>query len=332
MAQDVSADVAGLISGSKVFGGSDNIRHGKYIFLIKRVFAQLVEVDSGQHRMAFWELTPVKSEVNQQVEGDHVDYPGVSGPLKDDGTKPNAVGSNCALKVDFDGAGSRSAGSNIKAAILGLFGKHDGQIPDDEINKTWADLSRVVDLKVGDAIGINPANNQPIFATMGKRSNWACGMLIACSTINKRKKTANEKGAFITKMLWSCVDPPGVGQNAWELVEKRRLEIEATRIDDDEEEVKKGPTPSPYGQAPAPAASPYAPPAGFVPPQPVSPTPAPPPPAAPPPPVAATVAPFVPPTGWFPHPNAQPPGPTPDTRWYWNGETAKNETQLRNGA
>jgi hypothetical protein len=317
MAEDVSAEVAGLISSSKVFGGSENIRHGKYKMLIKRIFAQVVETDKGKHKMAFWELSPLESKPNPQIEGDHVDYPMTAGPLKDDGNQPNAVGSNCALKVDFDGAGGRSAGSNIKAAILGLFGKRDGEISDDEINKTWIDLSRMKELKVGDAIGIDAATNQPIFATVAKQANPACGMVIYCETLPKRKKQANDHGAYITKLLWSCGGSPvGVGENAPELVAKRRAEIEAARTDD-EEEVS---TPAPYGNKAAPQTAA---------PQP----PAPPPPAPPAAPVAAPAAPvaFTPPAPWVKHPT-EPVGSTPETRWFWDGVSqVRNETQLRNG-
>lgn len=316
MSEDVSAEVAGLISGSKVFGGSENIRHGKYKFLIKRIFAQLVEGDAGKHKMAFWEFETLDSKPNPQIEGDRVDYvgptaPGV-GPLKDDGTKPNIVGSNCALKVDFDGAGGRSAGSNIKAAILGLFGKRDGEISDEEINKTWVDLSRMKDLKVGDAIGINAQTNQPIFATVAKQANWACGMIIYCETVVKRKKSPNDKGAYVTKLLWDCKgSPPGTGENAWDLVAKRREAIEAARVEDEEDAASGANTPSsPYGQQTQQVAS-----------QPA----APPPPAPPAPAARASAAPFVPPPPWQPHPTA--PG------WFHNGiGGVKNEEQLRAGA
>lgn len=314
MSEDVSAEVAGLISGSKVFGGSDNIRHGKIKVLIKKIFAQVIDGDAGKHKMAFWEFTVLEANPNPQFEGDRVDYvspqqPG-TGPLKDDGTRPNAVGSNCALKVDFDGPGGRSAGSNIKAAILGLFGKRDGEISDEEINKTWIDLSRMRDLKVGDAIGINPQTNQPIFATVAKRANWACGMVIYCETMVKKKKLANDKGAYVTKLLWDCKgSPPGVGENAWELVEKRRAEIEAARTDDEED--TSAPTPSPYGQQQVQQAAPT---------QPVAP-----PPPAPPAPPAPTQAVFTPPPPWQVHPTA--PG------YYWDGQAGvKTEAQLRAGA
>jgi hypothetical protein len=315
MSEDVSAEVAGLISSSKVFGGSENIRHGKYKFLIKRIFAQVVETDKGKHKMAFWELTPLESKPSPQTEGDHVDYPGTAGPLKDDGMRPNPVGSNCALKVDFDGAGGRSAGSNIKAAILGLFGKRDGEISDVEINNTWIDLARVRDLKVGDAVGIDPATNQPIISQVAKQANPGCGMIIYCETLPKRKKTANDHGAYVTKLLWSCGGSPvGVGENAPELVAKRRAEIEASRTDDENEEISGPSTPSPYGNKAAPQTAA---------PQP----PAPPPPAPPAPPAAA----FTPPAPWVPHPT-QPVGTTPESRWYWDGVAqVKNEAQLRAG-
>jgi hypothetical protein len=320
MAEDVSAEVAGNISGSKVFGGSENIRHGKYKMLIRRIFAQKVEIDEGEHKMAFWELTPLESKPNPQIEGDHVDYPGNAGPLKDDGMHPNPVGSNCALKVDFDGPGARSAGSNIKSAILGLFGKRDGEIPDSEINKTWIDLARVRPLKVGDAIGIDSTTNQPIFSKVEKAANPACGMIIYCETLPKRKKKPNDKGAYVTKLLWSCGgSPAGVGENAPDLVAKRRAEIEAATPADDEEETSS--PPAPYAAPAAPAA-----PAVAV---------APPPPPAPPAPPAPTAE-FTPVKPWEWHPS-QPKGPTPETQWLWSnpahgGNNAiKSVAQLRTG-
>jgi hypothetical protein len=324
--EDVSAEVAGLISSSKVFGGSENIRHGKYKFLIKRIFAQLVESDMGKHKMAFWELTPLESHHNLQVEGDRVDYispqqPGV-GPLKDDGTKPNVVGSNCALKVDFDGNGARSAGSNIKAAILGLFGKRDGEISEEEINKTWVDLARMKDLKIGDAIGIDPQTSQPIFAKVAKQANWACGMIIYCDTMAKRKKTPNDKGAYVTKLLWDCKgSPPGVGENAWDLVAKRRTDIEAARTDDEDDSSSTS-TPSPYSQQQTQTMT-----------QQTAPQPPAPPPPAPPPPPAVSA--FVPPPPWVKHPSAAW-GATPEAQFYWDQDSqVKSAAQLhqaRNGA
>lgn len=319
MGQDVSSEVAGLISSSKVFGSSENIRHGKYRFLIQRISAELIENDSGNHRMAFWEFKVLKSESNPQFEGDHVDYPGVAGPLKDDGTHPNEVNSACALKVDFDGAGGRSAGSNIKAAILGLFNKRDGEISDKEINKTWKDLALQKDINIGDPIGIE--NGVVVTAPKAARANPACGMIIDCVTMVKKKKKANEKGAFVTKLIWSQPFPLGTGENTAELVEKRRQEIETSLPDDDEETVS---APAAGAGAPNIAASISPPPAApQAPSAPVVPPPAPP--APPVPPVA-----FVPPAPWRPHPTT--PVDAQGIKWFFDGAaTVKSEAQLLSG-
>jgi len=321
MSQDVSAEVADLISGSKVFGASDNIRHGRLKLVIERIHAQMVETDMGNHKMAFWECRVLESAPNPQTIGDRVDYvspqqPGV-GPLRDDGNNPNPVGSRCALKVDFDGAGGRSAGANIKAPILALFGKRDGEIPDSEINATWKDLARVRDLKVGDAIGIDPNTNQPILATKAKQANPACGMVIWVETMVKKKRTPNEKGMYVTKLIWDCKGSPiGVGENAPDLVLKRRAEIETARaeegIDDEDTSASSTPSPSPYQQAASAApAVPQAQQAAPLPP-------------APPAPPAPVVAAFTPPPPWRAHPTA--PG------YFWDGaQGVKSEAQLRAG-
>lgn len=320
MGQDVSAEVAELIGSSKVFGSSDNIRHGTYKFLIKRCFSDLVEMDAGKHRMSFVEVTPLESKPNPQFEGDHIDYPGTAGPLKDDGNKPNAVGSNCALKVDHDGAGARSAGSNVKAFILGLFNAQDGQISDDQINKTWIDLARRKPCKAGDIIGFDPATQQPVKAAEDKIENPACGMVINCTTTTKKKKTPNDKGAFITKLVWSCASPIGTGENSKELVAKRRAEILANQSPDDDEEVVAAPA----AASPQAVAAPSAPAV-----------------AAPPPPPAAPAAPavsaeFVPQAPWTKHPLHF--GPTLESQWYFsdpakggNGKDVKNAAALKAG-
>ena len=122
----------------------------------------------------------------------------------------------------------------------------------------------------------------------------------------------------MTKLLWSSKgSPPGVGENAPELVAQRRAEIEAARTDDEEELTT--PAPSPYGQQQAALAPTGAP-------QP----PAPPPPAPAAPPIPA--AEFTPPAPWIKHPT-QPWGATPETQWWWDGGAGvKNGAQLRSGA
>lgn len=324
--EDVSAEVAGLISSAKVFGASENIRHGKYKFIIRRMHAQKIETDQGLHRFAFVEVSPYESEPNPVTEGDRVDYAGPTspgtGPLKDDGTKPNPIGSYCALKVDFDGPGGRSAGSNIKDCILALFGKKDGQIPDSQVNETWIDLARIKDVKKGEPCGFDPKTNTVIVATKDLIANPACGMVIACRTMPKKKKKANDRGMYITKLIWECISPVGQGENAPELVAKRRAEIEPTLDEESEEETPSAPS--------APASNPYA----AAPQAPSAPavTPAAPQPPAPPAP-STTVAPpaFVPMPPWEAHPNPAYPG------FYWSNpakggnNTVKSEADLRAG-
>lgn len=336
MGQDVSGDVAGLISSAKVFGSSENFRHGLYQRLyIQRIFAQMVETDKGQHRMGFVEMKVLECEPNPQHEGDREGFmftrqgesgvytPG-TGKLLDDGMNPNRVGASVALKVDFDGPGGRSAGSNIKAFILALFGKREGQVSDAEIDSTWRDLARQKPLKKGDAIGINSQNNTVIYSEVDKPANPACGMVIAMRTQPKRKKTPNDKGAYITKLAWECISPYGTGENAPDAVIKRRAEVEAMQGDDDDEDVVTPPV-----AASSMAALPVAP----------SPTMAAPP--APPPPVMAAPPPPSPPAAWTPpapwHKPANHPGyvvsPDPAKNFYWNGTNApdsvKSEAQLR---
>lgn len=313
MSIDIASQLAAQISSSKVFGSSENIRHGKYKFLITNIIAQEVDGEAGKHRMAFWEFEVLEAAPNPQVEGDRVDYlgpnsPGV-GPLKDDGMRPNPVGSKCALKVDFDGPGGRSAGSNIKSAILGLFGKREGEISEAEVGKTWTDLERQRDVKKGQPIGVD-ASGQVILAQQDKRSQPARGMIIYCTTRPKKKKTTNDKGAYITQLMWDCGgSPPGIGDNAPALVAERRARIELGMAGE-------------LGDAPAaPAVA-----------APVIAAPAPMPPAPPAPPVPSAYMPSAP---WELHPDKQYQGATPDSRWFWSNparggdNSLKTEAQLR---
>lgn len=362
--QDINADVGSMIAGAQVFGASENIRHGRYKFVIREISARVIEGKQGRHRWAFVIVTPMESAPNPQTEGDHVDYPGTAGPLKDDGMNPNPVGSVCAMKVDFDGLAGRVAGSNIKSFILGLFNKAASEISDQDVYRTWLDLSLQRDLRKGECY---PGTNIP--ADTDKRANPACGMVIACATMPHKKGKANERGAYVTKLLWQCISVPGAGENTAELVAKRRAEIEAAKEEEDFAEPQQAmPTQPMMGQQPmqapmqapanpyampqqqpyaapqtsfaqpAPAAMPGAMP-GYAPSQPLAspaamPTaqmggmPQPTPPAVP---AAAAPAVFVPPAPWREHPSV-PKGATPETRWYWDGGTqVKNEAQLRAG-
>lgn len=346
MSEDISAELGGMIADAKVFGSSDNIRHGKYIFLIKMVRAELIEVEKGKHKFVFWEYEPIKSEPNPQIEGDRVDYvskeqPGI-GPLKDNGTTPNAVGSNCALKIDFDGNGARSAPANAQQPILALFNKQTGQIPKEELNSTWLDISRKQPVRKGDAIGFDPTTKQIIYADKDKPAQMARGMLIGCTTSVRKKKEPNQYGMYVTKLNFFCVAPIGTGENSLEKVAERRAKIEMN-LPDDEEEAAAAAASSTSTSVQVPANLPQmpvsglsAPPAGGMtvpatPPAATAPAtpPSPPtPPQAPP----APVIPWAPPAPWRMPDGEQYRGATPETRWYWDGATTmKNEAQLRAG-
>jgi hypothetical protein len=196
---DVNLDLAGLISSAKVFGGSDNIRHGTYKFLIERIFAQ--KMDSG--RFAIAEFKVLESAPNPQTVG------------SDDGLKPNAVGSRCALKVNFDGPGAKSAPGNVKAFILGLFGKNEEDISEADVNTTWVDLSRNRDEMVNGKL---------------KKGNPARGMVIGCTTFSKEKRKTKllpgDQKEYITGLKWICVSPPGSGENAPEKVSARTADLD----------------------------------------------------------------------------------------------------------
>lgn len=307
MGKDIAGEVADEIGNAKIFGVSENIRHGKYEFLIKRCFSELIENDKGNQKMSFVEVIPLVAEPNPVSEGDHVDYPGTAGPLKDDGRNPNAVGAPCAMKVNHDGPGARSAGTNIKEFLLAVFNKDDSQISPAEVSKTWKDAARRKPCKQGDIIGYDQATNQPIKAEEDKQANPLCGVIVRCTTMSRRKKTPNVKGAYITKLIWSCASPLGEGKNTAELIAKRRAEILAnTPIEDDEEEETSA---APSGQPSAP------------------PPPAPPP--SPPPPANGSV--FTPPAPWEKHP-AAPWGTTPETQWYFSNPLKGGTNDVKNAA
>lgn len=313
---DITSDLGDLIANAKTFGSSDNIRCGKYRGLIRRIFAEKVETG----RFAFVEMKVLSAQPNPQI----VPTGAIVGTQFDDGMKPNLVGSDFAMKVNFDGPGAKSAPGNVRGFILGLFGLKEGEVSPAEVNSTWADFSRTKDLHVGDAIGIE--NNVVIKADKAKLANPGCGMLVdITASMKEKKKTreikelAPEKREYVTILKWECVARPGTGENAPDLVAKRRLEIDLPADDDDADVVSTPAAPPAVGSILAQ--------------QPATPTPAaapaPPAPVAPAPPVP--VAEFVPTAPWRKHPD-QAVGPTPETRWYWDGGAGvKNEADLRAG-
>lgn len=349
--EDISAELAGTIAKGEVFGSSENIRCGIYLFIIEKIRAEKVKVEEGEHRYVFWEVTPYESKPNPQTEGDRVDYKGPNdrgvGPLKDDGNNPNPPGSKCALKVNFDGKGARSAPGNAKAPILALFNKQEGEMSEADVAATFRDLARQKPIRKGEPIGFDPNTKQVIYATEDKQAQPARGMIIACRATAHKKRTANENGAYVTKMIWTCAAPMGTGINSPEEVAKRRAQIDMAIAagDDDEEESTSGNGASngapqmPVGAATMPPGAPQMPagmpPAGMqvpaTPPQAAPAAPAPPTPPTPPQAPVAPVAPWAPPAGWTAYTDPQWFGATPESRWYHNNGVVKNEAQLRAG-
>lgn len=319
MSEDISGALGDLISKSKTFGNSDNIRVGRYKFLIKKVFAE--KVDSG--RFAFAELKVLDSAPNPQQLP-----PGVPANRFDDGTHPNLVNSDCAMKVNFDGPGAKSAPGNVKGFILGLFGLNQSETSEDDINSTWKDLTRQKALNVGDNLGIDPTTNQVIKADKYKPANPGAGMVIACTASMKEKKKTKalppEQKEYITVLNWECVARPGTGENSKDMVAQRKAAIEIAGADDDDADDDVPSTPAPgstfvpqtVGAPAAPVAVPVAPPPPVV---------------APAPPAPPVV--FVPPSPWKAHPSS--PVDANGVRWFWSDPAAGgtnevlSESQLR---
>lgn len=55
-ADDISAELAGTIAKAEVFDSSDNIRHGIYKVVIRKIHADRVETKQGKHKFVFWEV------------------------------------------------------------------------------------------------------------------------------------------------------------------------------------------------------------------------------------------------------------------------------------
>jgi len=151
---------------------------------------------------------------------------------------PNAPGSDFSDVANFDGDGKLSAPANSRAPVLGLFGFKEGD---------------VTDAKVGETLDYCLGDNQP-----------AAGMLIKLSTYPKEIRS--RKGSYITGRSWECVNKPGEGLNAPELVKAR---LDAFKIGAEhgvkvatEQMGSRTFTTAPAVAAPAPIAAPaFAPPA-----------------------------------------------------------------------
>lgn len=172
-------DMAQQVGNARTTGGGNYIQHGNYIFLIKKWFFQL---SPQKERCIIVEFLVIDAQGKTVFEGQ-----------KAINQIPNAIASDCSEVSNWDGAGKLSAPANSRAVVLGLFGFKENEVPDDKVVET-------LDTCIGDG--------QP-----------AAGMLIACSTFSKEKRT--KPGEYITGRNWDCVARPGTGVNAPDQVAAR---------------------------------------------------------------------------------------------------------------
>lgn len=344
MGNDITSQRAAAIASAKVFETSDNLRCGKYKLLIKRIIDGMITTRDGERPGTIFELTPLVSEPLPQAEGNMIAPDGKIVPwgtagakLMDDGMSPNAPGSTVALKIFYDGAGARSAPGNTRQVVLGLFNKHEGEVSATDVAKTWLEFFTLRPFKKGEQFAELPDGTKfyadrdlPQSATVtadGKvtTSSALLGMVIDCVVASRKKSKTNDKGSHISKPVFSNRSVPGMGDNAPELVAKRRAELEDAMEDDEAIE-----TPPPGNTAAAPAAN-TAPTAPVI----APPAPTPPAPAAPPTPPAPVA--WAPPAPWHKPAgqDAYAPNPDPKNNWFWNGQggadSVKSEAQLRAG-
>lgn len=112
---------------------------------------------------------------------------------------PHAVGSRVSAIFNYDGKGKDMAPINSMRFLLGLFGVNEADISDEDKEASLAQAT-------------------------GK-DNPTQGMLIACEVYPAKTNA----GRWIAVCRWSCVDKPGEGQNAPDVVKKRWAEYEAKR-------------------------------------------------------------------------------------------------------
>ena len=193
MANALTSKMAALIGKARVAGGGVNIRHGVYpSLLVKKMF--FGDMNSGPCFIL---------ELRVHEAPRRIDV--VEGTVTRKDVEPNAIGTECSLAVNFDGAGKLSAKSNVRAVILGLFGMEDDKVSDDQVEATVNEIC---------------SDAQP-----------ARGMLIGLSTFPKMVRSKkdlpdNAPGKWITGLKWECVAMPGEGRNSQAEVAKRRAALD----------------------------------------------------------------------------------------------------------
>jgi hypothetical protein len=166
------------IAKAKASSGGNNIRYGEYILMYWK--SSYDKMNSG------W------CHINEFVVTQATKISVMEGEKKVD-VEPNQVGTQCSYVINYDGKGKLSADGNSKALVLGLFGFVEGEISDEKVSETLADLT---------------ADNQP-----------AKGMLLKCSTYPKEVRS--RPGNYITGIKWECVSKPGEGENSAEKIKAR---------------------------------------------------------------------------------------------------------------
>jgi len=177
-------NVRDRIAKAKASSGGNNIRYGEYILMYWK--------SSYDHMNSGW------CHINEFVVVSATKIVVMEGEKKVD-VEPNQVGTQCSYVINYDGKGKLSADGNSKALVLGLFGFKEGEVPDEKVSETLADLT---------------ADNQP-----------AKGMLIKCST--HPKEVRSRPGNYITGIKWECVATPGQGENAPEANQARLAQYAA---------------------------------------------------------------------------------------------------------
>ena len=262
MATDISANLSESIDAAKTYSSSDNFRCGKNRWMVTAVRGEKISNGQAENEWAFVEMVALTREPLPQSEGDRqgFTYDGVSkvytpgtGNFIDDGMTPNPIGVPTAIKANFT-SNNAVASAKIKKFFLAAFNKREADVQKGEIGASWEDASRQTAgwYVKGPTLGGNPVPPgtpgavdkyiQLVFANGGfvpvtqatpgavwKEANPMAGMVIDCVSRNQKKKTPNDKGAYVCVQNWACVSPYNTGENTKEARVKRLAEV-ATHI------------------------------------------------------------------------------------------------------
>ena len=251
MATDISGNLSSEIDSAKTFASSANLRCGRNDFMVTAVRGELIEGKTTSE-YGFIEMVPLTSEPSPQTEGDRVGWsfqngayvPG-TGPLLDDGMNPNRVGEACALKANFS-TNRKMAASKIKKFFLTAWNLIEGDLKPGEIGGAWEDASlqvsgyyvkgwklngqivpqgtpgaesKWVNLQIAGGVALPVTKETP--GAVWREANILAGFVIDCTTKNHKKRTPNERGAYVGQQSWTCVSAVGTGENTKEAMKER---------------------------------------------------------------------------------------------------------------